>query len=378
MSQLPTSSSNRFLSLDVFRGLTVACMILVNNPGSWSHIYAPLSHAKWHGWTPTDLVFPFFLFAVGNAMSFALKKYEALGNAAVLQKIFKRTALIFLIGLILNWFPFVAWSDDQLVMKSLSKLRIMGVLQRIALCYGFAALIIHYLKHKGSIYMSLVLLFGYWAILLAFGQGDPYSLEGNAGLFIDKAILGENHMYHGEGVAFDPEGLLSTLPAIVNVICGYLVGDYLQQKGKTSNTILRLALTGLVFIVLARIWDIWFPINKKIWTSSYVLLTVGLATILLCIFVYLIEIMQWKKGWYFFEVFGKNPLFIFVMSGVLVKIYGLIRPVPGKGFYSWFYETVFKPIGGELNGSLLFALFHVGLFWLLGWWLDKKKIYIKV
>ncbi|UYQ92416.1 heparan-alpha-glucosaminide N-acetyltransferase domain-containing protein [Chitinophaga horti] len=370
---LPTSSPNRFLSLDVFRGLTVACMILVNTPGSWAHIYAPLGHAKWHGWTPTDLVFPFFLFAVGNAMSFALKKYDA-----PLAKIFKRTALIFLIGLLLNWFPFVAWSGDELVFKSLAKLRIMGVLQRIALCYGLAALIIYYFKPKGAIIASVLLLLGYWGLLLTCGQGDPYSLEGNAGLFIDKAILGENHMYRGEGVPFDPEGLLSTLPAIVNVICGYLAGDYIQRKGKNTGTVIRLALAGLVFVALAYVWNSWFPINKKIWTSSYVLLSAGLAAVILSIFIYLVEIVQWKRGWYFFEVFGKNPLFIFVMSGVLVKIYGLIRPEPGKGFYSWFYETVFRPLAGELNGSLLFALFHVGLFWLLGWWLDKKRIYIKV
>ncbi|WP_295127459.1 heparan-alpha-glucosaminide N-acetyltransferase domain-containing protein [uncultured Chitinophaga sp.] len=371
-------SQQRFLSLDVFRGLTVACMILVNNPGSWQFIYPPLGHAHWHGWTPTDMVFPFFLFAVGNAMSFALKKYEALGNAAVLQKIFKRTFLIFIIGLLLNWFPFVRWDGDNLVFKSLSNLRILGVLQRIALCYGIAALLIHYLKPKGALIAAVVLLFGYWGILLAFGQGDPYSLEGNAGLFIDKAILTENHMYRGEGVPFDPEGLLSTMTAIVNVIFGYLAGDYIQRKGKTNATVLRLAAVGAGLIALAYLWNIWFPINKKIWTSSYVLLSVGLALILIAILINLIEIQNWRKGWSFFEVFGKNPLFIFVMSGVLVKVYGLIRPAPGKNFYGWLYETVFQPLAGNMNGSLLFAIFHVLLFWLLGWWMDKKKIYIKV
>lgn len=371
-------SQQRFLSLDVFRGLTVAGMILVNTPGSWSHIYGPLEHAPWHGWTPTDLVFPFFLFAVGNAMSFAMKKYEALGNAAVLQKIFKRTFLIFVIGLLLNWFPFVKWDHDQLVLKPLGTLRIMGVLQRIALCYGIAALLVHYLKPRGALIAGFVLLLGYWGVLLAFGAGDPFSIQGNAGFFIDKAILGESHMYHGEGVAFDPEGLLSTMTATVNVIFGYTAGNYIQQNGKNFKTVFRLAAAGAVLIIAALCWDIVFPINKKIWTSSYVFLTVGLALILIALLIAIIEVKGWKKGWYFFEVFGKNPLFIFVMSGVLVKIYGLIRPAPGQNFYGWLYATVFQPIAGDLNGSLLFAIFHVLIFWLLGWWMDRKKIYIKV
>ncbi|RAJ10530.1 putative acyltransferase [Chitinophaga skermanii] len=373
------SQSQRFLSLDVFRGLTVALMILVNNPGSWSFVYPPFRHAEWHGYTPTDLVFPFFLFAVGNAMSFALRKYEAIGHAAAVKKILKRTFLIFIIGLLLNWFPFVKYDDGgNFVFKSFESLRIMGVLQRIALCYGIAGLLIHFLKPKGATIAGILLLAGYWLILNFAGQGDPYSLEGNAGLFIDKAILGESHMYHGEGQAFDPEGLLSTLPAVVNVIAGYLVGAYIQQKGKNNKTVGKLLIAGVVLVALAYLWNIEFPINKKIWTSSYVLVTVGLATLVLALLVYVIEIVGVKKGFGFFEVFGKNPLFIYVMSGVLVKTYGLIRPEAGMNAYSWIYKYGFQSWAGDYPGSLLFAIAHVLLFWLLGYVMDKKKIYIRV
>ncbi|HVI45463.1 MAG TPA: DUF5009 domain-containing protein [Chitinophaga sp.] len=373
------TNPQRFLSLDVFRGLTVAAMILVNNPGSWEYVYSPLEHAKWHGCTPTDLVFPFFLFAVGNAMSFALKKYETAGNAAVIRKILTRTLLIFIIGLLLNWFPFVKWSDTgELIMKPLDRLRILGVFPRIALCYGLAAFIIHYLKDKGAFLSACIILFVYWFLLLAFGTGDPYSLEGYAGLPLDKWFLGENHMYHGEGVAFDPEGILSTLPATCNVLFGYLAGRFIQEKGKTYEMLARLMIMGCIMIFAALCWNLVLPINKKIWTSSYVLYTVGIALMLLSILMYIVEFQGKTKWTPFFTVFGKNPLFIYVLSGIVVKLYLLIRPAPGQNTYSWLYENIFRPIGGNMNGSLLFALFHVCLFAAVGWWMDKKKIYVRV
>jgi predicted acyltransferase len=373
------TTTQRFLSLDVFRGLTVAGMILVNNPGSWAYVYTPLEHAHWHGCTPTDLVFPFFLFAVGNAMSFAMKKYEGQGHSAVIRKILKRTLLIFLIGLLLNWFPFFKWNEEgQLVFKSLSQLRILGVLPRIALCYGLAGLIIHFLGERRAFVIAGCLLLVYWWLVLAFGQGDPYSLEGYAGLRLDKWLLGAPHLYKGEGVPFDPEGILSTLPATCNVIFGYLAGSYIQQKGKDYPMLCGLLITGCLLLFAALCWNMVFPINKKIWTSSYVLYTVGIALLLLSVLIYAIEFRGWKQPASFFEVFGKNPLFIYVMSGVLVKLYLLVRTGPHQNLYGWLYENVFRPIGGNYPGSLLFALFHVCLFWLLGWWMDRKKIYIRV
>ncbi|KAA2245337.1 DUF5009 domain-containing protein [Chitinophaga agrisoli] len=369
----------RFLSLDVFRGLTVAGMILVNNPGSWDYVYPPLDHAHWHGCTPTDLVFPFFLFAVGNAMSFSLPRYQEQGHKAALQKILKRSLLIFLIGLFLNWFPFFRWNEDgQLVFRSLGQLRILGVLPRIALCYGLAGLIIHFSGDRRSFMIAGCVLLAYWWLLLAFGQGDPYSLEGYAGLRLDKWVLGEQHLYRGEGVPFDPEGLLSTLPATCNVIFGYLAGRYIQQKGKDYPMLCGLLVTGCLLVFAGLCWNLVFPINKKIWTSSYVLYTVGIALLLLSVLMYAIEFRGWRRAGSVFEVFGKNPLFIYVMSGVLVKLYLLVRTLAGQNLYGWLYEHIFRPVWGNYPGSLAFAVFHVCLFWALGWWMDKKKVYIRV
>jgi predicted acyltransferase len=391
--------NQRYYSLDVFRGATVALMILVNNPGSWEHIYAPLEHASWHGCTPTDLVFPFFLFAVGNAMAFVMPRMQKAGTADFLKKIFKRTLLIFLIGLFLNWSPFFMWQNNELVFKSWEwtgtdgvqhGIRILGVLQRIALCYFFASLIVYFFKTKGAYIFGMVLLLLYWGLCFAFGdKSDPYSLSGYFGTHIDKAVLGELHMFHGEGVAFDPEGLASLFAPIVQVIFGYMVGEYIQQRGKNYEMLSNLFIAGIVLTLTGLTWDMSFPINKKIWTSSYTLYTTGLAILTLSTFIYLIELKNIKGLWSrFFDVFGKNPLFIFVLSGFLPRLLGLIR-IPngisdtGQQLYTspfgWFYEHVCKNIAADLRiGSLLYALCMIVFYWLIVYMLDKKKIYIKV
>jgi predicted acyltransferase len=379
----------RFHSLDVFRGATVAFMILVNTPGSWSHIYPPLAHASWHGCTPTDLVFPFFLFAVGNAMAFVMPKLEAAGPAVFWKKVTRRFLLIFGIGLLLHWFPFVRYdAEGTLVAKSLANLRILGVLQRIALCYFFASIIIFYLKPRGAFVTGGILLLLYWALCLGLGApGDPYSLDGFFGTGLDKAILGEAHMYRGEGVPFDPEGIASTLPAIVQVIFGYLAGQYIQQKGKNWEMLSNLFVAGMVLIFAGFCWHMAFPINKKIWTSSYVLYTTGLALAVLGVLIYLVEFRGFKGAWSrFFDVFGKNPLFIFVLSGAWSRIYGLFRIEDGmkdgkpviKGLGGWMYDHLFSPAFGAMNGSLVYAIAHIIFFWAICWWLDRRNIYVKV
>jgi predicted acyltransferase len=269
----------RFTALDVFRGAAVALMILVNNPGSWAHMYPPLAHAPWHGCTPTDLVFPFFLFAVGNALGFVMPGLQR-GPAAVFwAKVAKRTALIFLIGWLLNLSPFVRWdAQGELVLRSLETLRTMGVLQRIALCWGAAAVIVWACGHRGAGYAAAALLLGYWAACLAWGQpGDPYSLQGFFGTAIDRALLGEAHLYKGEGVPFDPEGLASTVPAIAQVLLGYLAGTWVQRSKAGPELVARLFVAALLALVVAYVWQLGFPLNKKIWSSSYVLHTTGLA-----------------------------------------------------------------------------------------------------
>ncbi len=382
--------NQRFYSLDVFRGATVALMILVNNPGSWSHIFPPLEHANWHGCTPTDLVFPFFLFAVGNAMAFVMPKLEAKGEAAVWKKIITRTALIFLIGLFLNWFPFIKYDEaGNIVGKLFETVRIFGVLQRIALSYFFASVIIHIFKVRGAFVVSAFILLFYWFLCVLANPADPFSINGWFGTAVDKNILGESHMYHGEGIAFDPEGLLSTFAAIVQVVFGYFVGNYIVQKGKTPEMLNGLFVAACVLIFTGFIWDMVFPINKKIWTSSYTIYTTGLALLILSVMIYQIEFKNARGVWSrFFDVFGKNALFIFAMSALLPRSLALIRIpgaiVNGKQNYltpfGWFYEHVCKPIVPSLPniGSLIYALCFITMMWFLAWLLDRKKIYIKV
>jgi predicted acyltransferase len=383
--------SQRYHSLDVFRGATVALMILVNNPGSWGHIYSPLEHAKWHGCTPTDLVFPFFLFAVGNAMAFVMPRFEQKGDTFFWRKVIKRTLLIFLIGLFLNWSPFIRYEGTELVFKEWKNIRILGVLQRIAIAYFFASVIVYYFKTKGSFVFSGIILLVYWFICWYFGSpSDPYSLSGWYGTEVDKQILGASHMYKGEGVVFDPEGLASAFTPVVQVIFGFFVGQYIQLKGKNTDMLSNLFVAGLVLVVAGAAWDLVFPINKKIWTSSYVLYTTGLAVLTLGVFIHLLEFKNAKGAWSrFFDVFGKNPLFIFVLSGFLPRVIALFRwvdhtdPVTGKPVYTsalpWFYNHVCKPISTNLEtGSLVYALIMIAFYWSIVYILDKKKIYIKV
>lgn len=389
--------NERFYALDIFRGITVAFMILVNNSGNSEFTYIPLEHAPWHGLTPTDLVFPFFLFAVGNAMAFTMPRLEAAGDSAFLKKVFLRSLLIFAIGFFLNWFPFLRWQETQLVFRHWvnpqnpeTGIRILGVLQRIALCYFFASLIIYFLKIRGAFVLSIVLLLGYWVLCLALGTpGDPYSLQGFFGTDIDKAILGTPHLYRGEHVAFDPEGLASTLPAITEVIFGYFVGHFIIQKGKTYEMVTKLFVTGCVLLFLGYCWDMVFPVNKKIWTSSYVVCTSGLAILFLAVLIDLIEFRNLRGRWTkVFDVFGKNPLFIYFLSGFIPRLLGLFRWTDGvdeKGApvyitpLPWFYQHLCKPVSDNLkNGSLLYALCIVAFFWMIAFWMDRRKIYIRV
>lgn len=371
----------RFLALDVFRGMTICFMIIVNTPGSGAAPFAPLEHAAWHGFTPTDLVFPSFLFAVGNAMSFSLERYRQLGDAAFFNKIIKRTLLIFLLGYLMYWFPFFRLdSEGHIIGAPIANTRIMGVLQRIALCYFFASLLIHYLKPRAVVAVSAFLFLLYWVILLLFGDSSqPYSLLGNAGLYFDKWLMGTNHLYHGEGIPFDPEGWLSTLPAIVNVVAGYFAGRFIQQKGKTYEALTKLMLVGCLFIFLALWWNTIFPINKKLWTPPFVFLTSGIDMLLISALIFIIEIKETSpKGWtQFFIVFGKNPLFIYLLSELLAISFYMIR-VGSKSFFQWVNDVFFQAIAPGPFGSLFFALCFMLLCWSVGWWLHKRKIYIRV
>ncbi len=381
MAQIPitTGLGNRYLALDVLRGLTIAFMIIVNTPGSWSNLYAPLAHADWHGFTPTDLVFPTFLFVVGNAMSFAMKKLQEMPRSEFFKKVGKRTLLIFVIGWLLNAFPFFDINEaGERVFISLSEVRFFGVLQRIALSYFFAALILYFGGVKlGWIFSGLALLL-YWPIMYFFGDaGDPYGLAGNAAIKLDLLVVGAERMYMGEGIPFDPEGILSTLTSIVNVIAGYLVGKMIQAKGNTGTTVRNLLAIGVVLILFSYAWDLLFPINKKIWTSPYVLVTVGWDLIILAGLIFVIEVQKITNWTYFFQVFGRNPLILYVLSGIVISLISMI-PVGDGNLRGLIYETAFTSWLGPKNASFLFAISYMLLIWLIGLWMDKKRIYVKV
>lgn len=370
------ASSPRFLALDVLRGMTICFMIIVNNPGSGAEPFSPLLHASWDGFTPTDLVFPTFLFVVGNAMSFSMPRYRQSGTSSVLTKLFKRTVIIFLLGFLLYWFPFFSETPGGgFQFSPISGTRIMGVLQRIALTYCAAGLMIHFLSKKQVWSLSVIFLLGYWLVLYVFGD---YTMAGNAGQKLDLLVFGESHLYQGEGMAFDPEGILSTFPSIVNVIAGYYAGVLIQEKGKSYETVAKLFIAAFVLLCIAYFWDFVFPINKKLWTSSFVLYTVGLDLCILGILFFTLEIKGFTKGSYFFQVFGKNPLFIYFLSEILYTLFYLIKTPSGTPLYDAISISVFQRILPGAWGSLAFALGYVLLCWLIGYWMDRKKIYVRV
>jgi predicted acyltransferase len=373
-----TDKQDRLISLDAFRGATIALMILVNTPGTWGHVYAPLRHAQWHGCTLTDLVFPFFLFIIGVSMRFSFEKYEFCKWGPLFKKVLWRTITIFTIGLLLNAFPFVRQDWDW------SHFRIMGVLQRIALAYIMASFIVVRADIIGIVKISLGLLFGYWILLMGYGwySGlDPYALKSNLILIVDAYIFGENHLYGGTGIAFDPEGLLSTIPSIVTVLIGFLVGTMIKTAEDHKDNTQRMAVLGALLIIFGWGWGFVFPINKQLWTSSYVLYTSGIATVVLAGLIWLVDVKGLKTWTKPFVIFGANAIFLYAASGIWAKILLKISfELDGKMIsgYGYLYQTVFQPFAGDLNGSFLFALFHVFMFWLILAWMYRKKIFIKI
>jgi len=371
------SNKQRNLPLDVLRGMTVALMIIVNNPGSWNDIYSPFRHAEWHGFTLTDLVFPTFLFAVGNSMSFTKKAIRPVSTAEFYKKVLKRSAIIFLIGFLLLYFPSFKIEDGKLIFINPLDVRLWGVLQRIAACYCLASIAIHYLHKKGIIILSICTLLGYWAVLYLGNPNDPYSLQGNLVRTVDLLLFNAKNLYQGFGIPFEPEGLLSTLPATVNVLAGYLIGLFVQSPGTTKSKVIKTTIIGAVLVAVSIVWNASFPINKAIWTSSYVLLTVGLDLLILSVLIVFIELANLRKWTYFFAVFGKNPLFIYITSWMVLKVLYML-PLGRLSIASSAYRNLFLSAMEPKNASLAFALAYMLLMWLVCWVMDKRKIYVKV
>ena len=369
-------SPNRLVSLDVFRGITIAGMVLVNNPGTWSSIYWPLEHAEWHGWTPTDLVFPFFLFIVGVSitLAFARRVEEGSGKRDLYLKVIKRTAIIFGLGLFLNGFPYF----------QLGTIRIAGVLQRIAICYLIASLIFLTTKVRTQLLIGVALLVIYCLVMTrlaapGYAPGD-LTKEGSIASFVDRLILGQ-HIWR-QGKVYDPEGLLSTIPAVVTTLFGILTGHWLRSERTRYEKVVGMFVAGAVCVVLGWAWNPFFPINKALWTSSYVLFTAGLALQLLALCYWVIDIQGYRRWAWPFEVFGVNALALFVGTGLMVKIMGLIKLPREDGTQissqGWIFRKLFLSWASPINASLFYAIAFILLWLFFMWLLYRKRIFIKV
>ncbi len=380
--------TERLLSLDILRGITIAGMILVNNPGTWQYVYAPLRHAEWNGLTPTDLVFPFFMFIMGVSMFLSLKKYNWELTGECVRKIIKRSILIFLVGYGLNWFGyglgrFVSASDlgfsERLMGSFLNfpDIRVLGVMQRLAIAYLFGSLLGCLIRKPKNIPVVAggILLF-YW-ILLALNNGFSFSEE-NIIAIVDRNIIGEARMYHdttpeGVRIALDPEGLLSAIGSIGHVLlgffCGYLI---LNSKKDNRKAIESIFLFGTIILFAGLLLHYGCPINKKIWSSTFALSTCGFASLLLALLIWIVDIKGYRKWSLFFESFGINPLFLFVAGSVFSTIFRV------SGIKSFVFDKLLHPYLGDYFSSLVYALLYVSFIWALGYQLYKKQIYIKL
>lgn len=387
---MSASPPARLLSLDVFRGATVIAMILVNNPGTWSHIYGPLRHAEWHGWTPTDLVFPFFLFIVGVAIPLSLGSKLSNGTqpGRLLAKAAKRSVILFALGLFLAAYPFLHFplTSDQtgvgLRAGAADHLRIMGVLQRIALCYLAASTAFLFLRERSQRWLVACLLLGYWAAMTlipvqGFGAGELTIPEGNLGAALDRALLGENHLWAGAARRWDPEGLFSTLPAIATTLFGVFAGQLLRRESDRTLVTVGLLVRGCLLVAAGTVWSWFFPINKSIWTSSYAVFTAGLGLCAFGLCFWFLDAKPTASARRIVRplvVYGVNALTVFVLSGIVAKTLILVKvplaftttaaaAMDRVALQSWIYRTLFEPLGSPTNASLLFAL-----TWISGWY----------
>lgn len=387
---MKTNTNKRLLALDVLRGITIAGMIMVNNPGSWQYVYTPLRHAEWNGLTPTDLVFPFFMFIMGISTYISLRKYNFEFSLDAGKKILKRTIVIFLIGLAIAWFSLFCQTFNSLSGEDISiwqklgesvwtfdRIRIMGVMQRLALCYGATALIALLMKHKYIPYLILVILVIYTFILF-LGNGFEYN-QTNILSIVDRTLLGESHMYKDNGI--DPEGLLSTLPSIAHVLIGFCCGKLMLEVKDIRDKLLRLFLIGTALTFIGLLLHYGCPINKKVWSPTYVLATCGLCSSFLAILIWIIDVKGHKTWSRFFEAFGVNPLFMYVLAAFLSIVLGNILFAYNGATISlqgYVYRILLQPLLGAYPGSLVFALLFVFVNWIIGYILYKKKIYIKI
>ncbi len=397
MTQHTKPVGSRLLSLDVLRGVTIAGMIMVNNPGSWGKVYAPLGHAQWNGLTPTDLVFPFFMFIMGVSMFLSYKKFDFKFSKDSFVKLLRRSVLLFLIGLAIGWLSLSMRQYNGLrgeemdilsklwqAVSGIENLRILGVLQRLALVSFFGSLTVLLIRPKYIPWLIGFILILYWALI---GWTNSYEMsEESIIAVIDRAMLGVTHMYKdsmadGTRIAFDPEGILSTLPCIAHVLLGFWAGKLISETKDLGEKIQKLFIFGTILLFVGFLLDYGFPINKKTWSSSFVLATCGLASLFLGLLIWIIDIKGKKKWSVFFESFGVNTMLVYVVGALLCILVGNL----GFNYYgewittkTFIYNHMLQPVFGDYPGSLAFALIFVAICWFIGHILYKKKIYIKL
>lgn len=361
---MATSPQGRLQSLDIFRGATIASMILVNNPGG-SPTYSQLEHAAWHGWTFTDTVFPFFLWIVGVALtlSTARRIERGEGRAQLLRHAFQRAVIIFALGFLLSPLPNINWAT----------IRIPGVLQRIAVCYLIATIIFLFTKVRGQIIAIVAVNLLYWLPMTLYptpgcGPGS-LTMECNFARYVDSLFL-EGHMWRATKV-WDPEGIVSTLPAISSVLFGILAGHLLRRYTSHAGRLKWLTAGGAALLVAAHVLAIWMPFNKNIWTTSYAVLMAGLAALLFALWYYAADVRNLGRWFRFFEIFGSNSILMFVLSGAVAKI------AARTGFHKWFYDDVCLAVAAPINASLLYALTNVAVLWLIAWALWRRRWFVR-
>ncbi|MBU1311829.1 MAG: DUF5009 domain-containing protein [Gammaproteobacteria bacterium] len=385
LSVLP---GNRLLALDALRGVTITAMILVNNPGSWSYVYGPLRHAYWHGWTLTDLIFPFFIVIVGISLQLSLQRQSAVAHAVVIKQAALRSVKLIGLGLFLVLF-YYNFRDPaySYIEQKLLTLRWLGVLQRIGLVYFFTVLIVLYCGSRGRIGWLLGLCALYLVGMLYLPYADAHGNQftgllqfGNSfAAWLDHTVLGANHVYYRSATpfAFDPEGLWSTLPAIASCLSGVLIAQWLQTERNLAQKIRGLLLCGVVAVWLAELWHFGLPINKSLWTPSFVLLSSGYCAIALAACIWLCDVKRWRRWSAPFVVFGANAILFFMFAGIAARLLGMVS-VGQSSLQSWLFSALYQPLFGDYNGSLAFALSFLLVSYLLMHWCYKRGYIFKV
>jgi predicted acyltransferase len=380
-----TPPSKRLLSLDAFRGATIAGMIMVNNPGTWSDIYPQLRHAAWNGWTFTDWIFPFFLWIVGVAMTLSFAKRVEAGEdkAKLLLHVLRRAVMIFGLGLFLAGFPFGLMLDHKF---SFDAIRIPGVLQRIAICYLLASIIYMYTKTRGQVIWIVSLLAGYWLLVKlvpvpGYGAGVMEPM-GSLCWYVDSTVLAGHTWRGAPAPGFDPEGIVSTIPAIATTLFGVLTGTWLRTDRSKEEKTAWMFVAGNFLLLLGAVLDMWLPINKNLWTSSYSVFMAGWALVCLAMFYWLIDVKGYTKWATPFMIYGMNAITVFVLSGVVGRLLGLIKIAQEGGdpvsLQQYIFRTFFLSVASPINASLMYAISFITFMFLVVWFMWKKKWFLKV